>query len=90
MHKKAVFIIVSGRVQGVGFRYFATNKAEEFRISGWVKNTFQGNVEIEAEGETASVDAFTDWIKTGPSRAVISSVSITEIPPAGYKNFVVR
>ena len=90
MQKKAVSIIVSGRVQGVGFRYFAIQKAGEFRLSGWVRNTPQGTVEIEAEGEAAQVDAFTDWIKIGPSRAVINSCSVTEIPSAGYKTFIVR
>ena len=90
MQRKAVFLIVKGRVQGVGFRYFAMYKANEFHIFGWVRNTPQGSVEIEAEGEPANVDAFVDWIKIGPSRAIISSVSNSEIPSAGYKNFVIR
>lgn len=90
MPEKAVSIIISGRVQGVGFRYFASHKAEECRISGWVKNTPQGYVEIEAEGKSTDIELFTDWIKIGPARAFIGSVSVTEIPPAGYKSFVIR
>lgn len=90
MQKKAVSIVIRGRVQGVGFRYFAAYKASEYNICGWVKNTPQGNVEIEAEGETGNVDTFISWMKIGPSRAIIVASTDSEIPAAGYKNFVIR
>jgi acylphosphatase len=90
MQGKAVSIVVAGRVQGVGFRYFATRKASELQISGWVRNTLRGTVEIEAEGEAARIDTFCDWIRMGPPRAAITSCLVTEIPRSGYKTFVVR
>jgi len=84
-------LVLEGRVQGVGYRYFVWHKAEEFQISGWVRNTPEGKVEIEAEGETQNLAAFIDWIKIGPSRAIIRSFSISEIVPArNFTNFTIR
>jgi len=80
MAKKTIFIIVTGRVQGVGFRYFAWHKAQETGVTGWVKNAVSGNVEIEASGNKTDIEAFIDWIKIGPARAVVKTVSVTEIP----------
>jgi acylphosphatase len=81
MHKKQVFIVIGGRVQGVGFRYFARHKAEEFNITGWVKNTPEGKVEIEAIGELQNLNIFIDWMKIGPVRAVIRTFSVSNILP---------
>jgi acylphosphatase len=79
MGQKTVFIVVTGRVQGVGFRYFAKLKAGETGIKGWIRNTSTGAVELEVCGEPTDLDCFIDWIKTGPSRAIIKNVSVTEI-----------
>jgi acylphosphatase len=91
MTKKTVFIAVTGRVQGVGFRYFTRSKAEETGITGWVKNTVAGEIEIEASGDPQNLHAFIDWIKTGPARAVIKTVSVAEIPDnRAFTNFTIR
>ena len=88
---KSVFIIIGGRVQGVGFRYFARQKAIEFNISGWVKNAPDGNVEIEATGNLSDLNTFTEWMKSGPTRAIVSTFSITEIIPVrNDKSFIIR
>lgn len=81
MHKKLVNIIIGGRVQGVGFRYFALHKALELNITGWVKNTPDGKVEIEALGEIQNMNTFIDWMKIGPSRANIRTFSVSDISP---------
>jgi len=88
---KSVFVQIGGRVQGVGFRYFALMKANELQITGWVRNTPEGNVEIEAEGEPENLNIFLDWMKIGPARAVIRSYSVSEITPLrNFTNFIVR
>lgn len=88
---KSIFIIVSGRVQGVGFRYFALHKALELNITGWVKNTSTGTVEIEATGDAVDLQTFTEWIKSGPTRAIVKTFSATEITPNNtYSNFIIR
>lgn len=91
MAVKSVHILLSGRVQGVGFRYFAIRKAEELQINGWVKNNTDGRVEIEAEGEADQLSVFTDWLKTGPSRAIVTGISIEEFAPArNFTTFFVK
>lgn len=88
---KSVFIIVSGRVQGVGFRYFALHKAHELNITGWVKNSGTGTVEIEATGEAVDLQTFTEWMKSGPTRAIVKTFSAAEITPNHtYSNFIIR
>jgi len=91
MPVKALYLMIGGRVQGVGFRYFAQYKARELNISGWVHNTPDGKVEIEAEGEAQNLETFVDWLKMGPARAVVQSVSVSEITPLrNFTNFIVR
>ncbi len=81
MPVKSIFLVITGRVQGVGFRYFAEHKAAEFNLSGWVKNTPDGKVEIEATGESKYLSVFIDWMKIGPARAIIKTFSVSEITP---------
>jgi acylphosphatase len=91
MPVKSMYLIISGRVQGVGFRYFVRQKALEMQISGWVKNTSDGKLEIEAEGENQNLDAFIEWMRIGPSRAIIRSFSNSEITPIrNFTNFIIR
>jgi len=91
MPVKSVYLIISGRVQGVGFRYFAEHKAVEFHISGWAKNTPDGKVEIEANGEPENLKLFIDWMKIGPARAIIKTFSVSEITPTRtFTNFTIR
>jgi len=91
MPVKSVYLVISGLVQGVGFRYFAEHKAAEFNISGWVKNTPDGKVEIKATGEPENLDVFIDYMKTGPTRAIIKLFSVSEITPLRtFTNFTIR
>lgn len=91
MPVKSVYLVILGCVQGVGFRYFAEHKAAEFNITGWVKNTPDGKVEFEATGEPENLDVFIDWMKTGPTRAIIKTFSVSEITPIRtFTNFTIR
>jgi acylphosphatase len=66
---KRLSIVVHGRVQGVGFRYFTQEIADLLKISGWTRNTSEGDVEIEAQGEETQLNLFVDRIKEGPANA---------------------
>ena len=84
-----VHIYVSGRVQGVGFRFFTINCARKFGVTGWVKNLYDGRVEIEAEGEIHNLRMFLDEIRIGPAHAHVSRVSDqwSEIASPKYRDF---
>ncbi|MDR0785115.1 MAG: acylphosphatase [Treponema sp.] len=86
---KAFFARVSGRVQGVGFRYACLNKARSLKISGWVRNAGDGDVEVWAEG--GDTDALMEWLHEGPPYAHVVSVDFSFHEPKGlYKDFSVR
>lgn len=88
---KSVYIQIGGRVHGVGFRYFAQVKASELGISGWVCNTLDEKVEIEAEGEPENLELFLDWMKIGPARAIIRTYLVSEITPVrNFTDFSIR
>ncbi|HEY3128617.1 MAG TPA: acylphosphatase [Acidobacteriota bacterium] len=69
-------LLLSGRVQGVGFRYFAYRLARELGLRGWVRNLRDGNVEIEVQGEEELLDQFLMEIKSGPQLAIVEDISI--------------
>jgi len=83
-------LIIEGRVQGVGFRNFAYTRALKYNIKGYVKNTFDGNVEIICTGESADMDKFIAEIKKGPSFSFISNVKINETSENDFENFGIR
>ncbi len=75
--------VVRGRVQGVGFRAAATNEARRLRLTGWVRNLFDGTVEVEAQGDDAAVESFLAWLRRGPSYAHVTSVNPEWLPATG-------
>ena len=78
MARRSVHIIVKGRVQGVGYRWFVMQKAADFRITGWVRNLPNHDVEIIAHGIQKDMGTFIDWVKTGPPLARVMSVAISD------------
>jgi len=76
---KTYELILSGRVQGVGFRYFVESIAGRFGINGFVKNTFDRKVEVVCQGEEEDLKKFVDEVKKGPSFSVVTDVKIEEI-----------
>ena len=75
--------IVSGRVQGVGFRYFAIRAARKAGVVGVVRNLPDGKVEAIAEGSTDAVAEFRAELERGPSYALVASVDEIEMKPTG-------
>ncbi|MDB5033049.1 MAG: acylphosphatase [Chlorobi bacterium] len=82
--------IARGRVQGVGFRYFATRIAEAFDITGWVRNIPGGDVEIVASGRTENLDAFREQVGIGPGGARVDRVIVEELAEERFERFEVR
>jgi acylphosphatase len=75
--------VVSGRVQGVGFRWFVQRRAEELALRGWVCNREDGRVVAEAEGRPEAVAEFERQLWTGPAEARVDAVEATELTAAG-------
>jgi acylphosphatase len=83
-----VHMFVSGMVQGVFFRQFTVELAQEFDLKGWVKNTKDGRVEIVAEGEPQQFVMFIAKLKIGPESAEVNDIVIEEEKPTGeFKSF---
>lgn len=88
---KQVRIVVRGRVQGVGFRYSATDRARDLGVGGWVRNRADGAVEVVAQGSEDAVDAFVAWCGHGPGSARVDEVSVTAEPVSdGLSEFTTR
>lgn len=84
-------IVVQGIVQGVGFRYFVRHHAVKLGLSGWVQNLFNGDVEIEAEGERSLLEIFIGEIKVGPRSAHVKDLHIEWQPYENkYSAFEIR
>lgn len=81
---------VRGRVQGVGFRYFARQRADRLGIAGFARNLPDGSVEVIAEGEAEALAAFEDTLHEGPSFADVEGVERAEIPLRNDRGFYVR
>ncbi len=73
--------LISGIVQGVGFRYFAYKAAQRCNISGAVRNLSDGRVAIVAEGEEADMRAFLAELRQGPRLAIVEDIEIEELKP---------
>lgn len=88
---KAVRIVVSGLVQGVGYRYFVMRAARSLGIVGYVKNLHNGNVEIIAEGETGPLNQLIEEVKTGPCSCDVRDLKIEWLELTGtFDGFDVR
>lgn len=77
---KKVRIIVSGRVQGVSFRYYTKQFADKLNLKGSVKNLPNGTVEVIAEGKEDSINQIIDFCKKGPSWAHVEKIIVEEEP----------
>jgi len=87
---KRVHVIVSGDVQGVGYRYTMRIVARDAGVAGWVRNRSDGTVEAEVEGAPAQVDEVLAWMAQGPPGARVDAARVTDAEPAGERDFRVR
>ncbi len=70
-------IIVYGLVQGVGFRYYVLQKAQELKLKGYTKNQYDGTVLTVIEGEKSKIKILFDYLKVGPMRADVRDIKIS-------------
>jgi acylphosphatase len=93
MRCRRVHAFIVGVVQGVGFRFAAQRKAREMGLTGWVKNTPDGRVEILSDGPSEKQDQFLEWCREGPSRAVVERIDIqsdSTVDSGEYTHFEIR
>jgi acylphosphatase len=84
-------VLISGLVQGVGMRYFVTSRADQYDVTGYVRNLDTGSVEVVAEGEKQTVYDFLRSIRKGPAHAEIMSFQTEWGPYQGkFENFFVK
>lgn len=81
-------VVVSGAVQGVGFRFWTRSTARRMGLEGWVRNLHDGRVEILLSGPVEAVDRMTELCRKGPPHALVSSLDYgpsAEDPPHGFE-----
>ncbi len=78
--QKCVRALVRGRVQGVGFRWFVRNAARERGLIGWVRNRFDGSVELEVQGRARDLDSMFDELRRGPGSARVDGIDAEDRP----------
>ena len=76
-------VFVSGRVQGVNFRWYTQRKAQELGLTGWVRNLWDGRVEAIFEGEEKAVRRAVDWCHVGAPSAWVDDVEVSYEEPTG-------
>ena len=83
--------IVTGHVQGVGFRYFVHDNAISLGLKGWVRNLRNGDVEVLVEGERAALEKLLSSIRRGPRTSYVMGVQVDWQPTTGdYHSFRIR
>jgi acylphosphatase len=83
-------IFVSGRVQGVGYRYSTLHQAQRLGVNGWVRNLPDGRVEAIFEGSRTVVDEIIRWCHKGPTAAVVKDVAVEYEELEGLQGFETR
>ena len=85
----AKHLLISGRVQGVGFRYSMAEEAERLGVTGWVRNRHDGTVEAVVDGAAGAVETLLAWARRGPPSARVSDVQVTETA-GSFEQFEMR
>ena len=89
--KKAVKVVISGKVQGVFFRMETARAAEKHQVTGWVRNRSDGAVEAFFQGPPSQVDAMVQWCWKGPPAASVTEVAVEEKPVSEeFSDFSIR
>ena len=82
-----IHLLVKGNVQGVFYRATAKKVADKLKLTGWIKNTKEGDVEITATGSEDQLNEFIKWCKKGPEKAEVEDVIIRDEPEKYFTEF---
>ena len=82
--------IVTGTVQGVGFRWAAREQAQTLGVAGWARNRADGSVEVEIEGDDERVDRMLAWLRQGPPGSAVRGVEVSDAATDGDDGFRIR
>lgn len=83
----AVHLLIKGRVQGVFYRASAKEMAEHLHLTGWIKNTKEGEVEAVVNGNDNQVLQFVDWCRQGPPKAQVTDVVVSPATASSFPDF---
>ncbi len=87
MQRRAVRLTIRGRVQGVGYRWWASRTARRLGLDGWVRNRLDGSVELLAIGPQPAIEALIEACREGPAEAMVSSVAQVDAKDDGCEGF---
>jgi acylphosphatase len=90
MTKAARHVSVTGRVQGVFFRAWTKEQADQLGVTGWVRNCPDGRVDLHIEGEAAAVERLIERLRRGPPAARVEDVHLWNVELFDYDDFEVR
>jgi acylphosphatase len=88
--RKGRRFLISGRVQGVGYRAYAVESAGKAGVAGWTRNLEDGRVEVEASGTKQQLDEFEELLRKGPRFSDVQEVAVVEAVVAEGREFVIR
>jgi acylphosphatase len=83
-------LLIAGRVQGVGFRWYAVESARQEGLAGWVRNCDDGRVDVWAEGDAEALARFERRLWQGPRGARVDDVQSEDVVPTGTHDFEIR
>lgn len=90
MERIRAHVLISGRVQRVGFRFSTQDMATLYGLAGWVKNLPDGRVEAVFEGDRTAVEDMLRWCHKGPPHSQVKDVMVTYEPLEGLQNFAIE
>lgn len=83
-------VLVSGKIQGVGYRVSVLQAANKFNLNGWVRNLPDGRVEAVFEGNLSNIEQILRWCRQGNSMAVVQNIVVEQQMPENIQSFEIR